>query len=158
MRVLRLEVSVWISKPSGRGHGFLSGFPPFSFTVYNNARYKNVRGFMSLKKQKAAEVTLNSKEENFSLDFGQEFGLKLKNVIGCMLYVVFLLSCHTSGLFPNSKNLQIATPPQTKTPVKTTFRDGCLYSCFVHVQFSFCSPGIDVLPDLVILEGVLLLS
>ncbi len=25
-----------------------------------------------------------------------------------------------------------ATPPQTKTPVKTTFRDWCLYSSFVH--------------------------
>jgi hypothetical protein len=29
---------------------------------------------------------------------------------------------------------KIATPPQTKTPVKTTFRDWCLYSSFVHGQ------------------------
>ncbi len=33
LRVLRLEVSVRILKPWGRGYGFLSGFPPFSFTV-----------------------------------------------------------------------------------------------------------------------------
>jgi hypothetical protein len=40
-RVLRLEVSVRISsssflKPKGRGYGFLSGFPPLSFSVYSN--------------------------------------------------------------------------------------------------------------------------
>jgi hypothetical protein len=30
------------------------------------------------------------------------------------------------------RNYKIAAPPQTKTPVKTTFRDWCLYSSFVH--------------------------
>ncbi len=30
------------------------------------------------------------------------------------------------------RTYKIATPPQTKTPVKTTFRDWCLYSAFVH--------------------------
>jgi hypothetical protein len=36
LRVLRLEVSVGFLKPYGSGYGFLSGFPPFSFTVYSN--------------------------------------------------------------------------------------------------------------------------
>ncbi len=30
------------------------------------------------------------------------------------------------------RTYKIATPPQTRTPVKTTFRDWCLYSSFVH--------------------------
>jgi hypothetical protein len=30
------------------------------------------------------------------------------------------------------RTYQSATPPQTKTPVKTTFRGWCLYSSFVH--------------------------
>ncbi len=30
------------------------------------------------------------------------------------------------------RTYKIATPPKTKTPVKTTFRDWCLYSSFVH--------------------------
>ncbi len=30
------------------------------------------------------------------------------------------------------RTYKIATPPQTKTPVKTTFRDWCFYSFFVH--------------------------
>ncbi len=30
------------------------------------------------------------------------------------------------------RTFKIATPPQTKTPVKTTFSDWCLYSSFVH--------------------------
>ncbi len=30
------------------------------------------------------------------------------------------------------RTYKIATPPQTKTPVKTTFRDWCLYSPFIH--------------------------
>jgi hypothetical protein len=70
LRVLRLEVSIWISflKPQGRGHGFLSGFPPFSLTVYNNWTVETVRGCMSLKKYKlqgkAVEMTVKSKEEN----------------------------------------------------------------------------------------------
>jgi hypothetical protein len=42
-RVLRLEVSVWISSTIGKGYSFLSVFPPFSFT-------ETVRGCVSLKK------------------------------------------------------------------------------------------------------------
>jgi hypothetical protein len=30
------------------------------------------------------------------------------------------------------RTCKISTPPQTKTPVKTTFRDWCRYSSFVH--------------------------
>jgi hypothetical protein len=33
VRVLRLEVSVWISETLGKVYGSLSGFPPFSFTL-----------------------------------------------------------------------------------------------------------------------------
>jgi hypothetical protein len=44
LRVVRLEVSAWISKTIGkRVYGFLSGFPPFSFT-------ETVRGCVSVKK------------------------------------------------------------------------------------------------------------
>ncbi len=32
------------------------------------------------------------------------------------------------------RTYKIATPPQTKTPVKTTFRDWCLYSSFFHAS------------------------
>jgi hypothetical protein len=42
-RVLRLEVSVWISKTMGKGVWFFIRFPPFSFTEI-------VRGCVSLKK------------------------------------------------------------------------------------------------------------
>jgi hypothetical protein len=59
----------------GKRCGFLSGFPPFSFT-------ETLRGCVSLKKQKsqgkAVEMTVNNKEDNskdFCLDFVQEFGL-----------------------------------------------------------------------------------
>jgi hypothetical protein len=52
----------------GRGFGFLSGFPPFSSTVYSNGTVETVGGCVSLKKKKtrgkAVEVTVNSKEEN----------------------------------------------------------------------------------------------
>jgi hypothetical protein len=34
LRVLKLDVSVWISQTIGMGVWFLSGFPSFSFTVY----------------------------------------------------------------------------------------------------------------------------
>jgi hypothetical protein len=34
---------------------------------------------------------------------------------------------------------KIATPPQTKIPVKTTFRDWSLYSSFVHGLYFFHS-------------------
>jgi hypothetical protein len=58
LRVLRLEVSLWIREG---GYGFLSGFPPFSCT-------EAVRGCVSLKKYKsqgkAVEITGNNKEEN----------------------------------------------------------------------------------------------
>ncbi len=77
-----LRVSVWILEPQGKGCGFLSGFPPFSFTMYSNWTVETVRGCVSLKKYKsqgkAVELTLNSNEENFEdfcLDFVQEFGL-----------------------------------------------------------------------------------
>jgi hypothetical protein len=36
LRVLRLEVSVWIFLTIGKGIWFSVRFPPFSFTVYNN--------------------------------------------------------------------------------------------------------------------------
>jgi hypothetical protein len=67
-----LEVSV-------RGNGFLSGFPPFSFTVYINCSVETVRDCVSLKSQRAVEGTVNSK------DFIQEFGFR------CLLLVYNLL-------------------------------------------------------------------
>ncbi len=70
-------------KPWGRGYGFLSSFPPFSFIEEKNVRggvslnkivggcvslKKTGRGFVNLKKYKshgkAVVVTLNSKVEN----------------------------------------------------------------------------------------------
>ncbi len=39
------------------------------------------------------------------------------------------------------RTYKIAAPPQTKTPVKTTFRDWCLYSFFVHVSVTMWEPG-----------------
>jgi hypothetical protein len=36
LRVLRLEVSVWISETIGKWIWFLSGFLPFSFAVNSN--------------------------------------------------------------------------------------------------------------------------
>jgi len=64
----------------GKGDGFLSGFPPVSFTVYSNWTLETVRGCVSLKKCKSQgkAVEVNSKEENsqdFCLGFVQEFGL-----------------------------------------------------------------------------------
>ncbi len=49
-----------------KGYGFLSGFPPFSFTVFSNWTVETVRGCVSLKKQKSEgkAVEVNSKEEN----------------------------------------------------------------------------------------------
>ncbi len=47
--------------------GFLSGFPPFSYTEYSNWTVETVRGCVSLKKYKsqgkAVEVTVNSKKK-----------------------------------------------------------------------------------------------
>ncbi len=37
------------------------------------------------------------------------------------------------------RTYKIATPPQTKTPLRTTFRDWCLYSSFVHVFPVYCA-------------------
>jgi hypothetical protein len=54
--------------------------------------------------------------------------------------------CASPSLWPTPLNTlfltrfityKIATSPQTKTPVKTTFRDWCLYSSFVH------APGVE---------------
>ena len=57
-----IEVSHGFLKPKGRGCGFLSGFPPFSLTVYSNWTVETVRGCVSLKKHKsqgkALEVTV----------------------------------------------------------------------------------------------------
>jgi hypothetical protein len=49
------------------------------------------------------------------------------------------LSCvvdHILQEFNTTRTYKIATRPQTKTPVKTTIRDWCPYSSFVHV-FTF---------------------
>ncbi len=53
---------------------------------------------------------------------------------------VLMLSCVVDHILQELISLfltrfttcKISTPPQTKTPVKTTFRDWCLYSSFVH--------------------------
>jgi hypothetical protein len=37
------------------------------------------------------------------------------------------------------RTYKITTPPHTKTPIKTTFRDWCLYSFFVHA-FKIIAP------------------
>ncbi len=62
-------------------HEFGFRFPPFSFfTIYSSWTVETVRRlreFEEIESQgKAVEVTVNSKEENFYLDFVQEFGLK----------------------------------------------------------------------------------
>ncbi len=62
LRVLRLEVQYGFIKPQGGGYGFLSVYPPFSFTVYSNFTVEIVRGC----------VTVSSKE-NF-------FGISSKNL------------------------------------------------------------------------------
>jgi hypothetical protein len=55
-------------KPLGRGYGFLSAFPPFSFKVDSSGGVETIRGCVSLKKYKSqgkiVEVTVNTKEEN----------------------------------------------------------------------------------------------
>jgi hypothetical protein len=49
-----------------------------------------------------------------------------------------VLSCVVDHILFNTlfmtrfRTYKIATPPQTKTPVKATFRDWCLYSSFVQ--------------------------
>jgi hypothetical protein len=61
--------------------------------------------------------------------------------IQCVLWVVLgVLSCVVDHILQKFNTLfltrfgtcKIATPAQTKTPVRTTFRDWCLYSSFVH--------------------------
>jgi hypothetical protein len=45
------------------------------------------------------------------------------------------------------RTYKIATPPQTKTPAKTTFWNWCLYSSFVHVKpYYFALPGAGTRP------------
>jgi hypothetical protein len=76
-----------------RGIGFLSGFPPFSFT-------ETVRGCVSLAKWKSqgktAEVTVNSKEEQnleFCLAFDRELGLctslKITSIRNSIIIIIF---------------------------------------------------------------------
>ncbi len=43
LRVLILEVSVWISLTIRRGYGFLSGFRPFSLPVYMGIILRDLR-------------------------------------------------------------------------------------------------------------------
>ncbi len=79
LRVLRLDVSVWISEAIGRGVWLLQGFPPFSFTVYSKFTEeicKRLREFeemrQSLREFEAIEISrqsysgecVNSKEEH----------------------------------------------------------------------------------------------
>ncbi len=60
-----------------------------------------------------------------------------------------VLSCVVDHILQGFNNLfltrlrtyKIAASPQTKTPVKTTFRDRCLYSSFVHVWSPPPPPG-----------------
>jgi hypothetical protein len=40
------------------------------------------------------------------------------------------------------RTYKIATPPHTKTSVKTTFRDWCLFSSFVHASICQLRPGL----------------
>jgi hypothetical protein len=82
LRDLRFEVSVWIHWTIGNGYGFLSGFPPFSFTVC--CTVKIVRGCVSLKKLKtqgkAVEVTVYSKKENSSKNLASKGAAQLRTI------------------------------------------------------------------------------
>jgi hypothetical protein len=64
LRVLRLEVSAWISEIIGKGVWFSIRLS--SFILYRNC--KRLRGFEE-KKYKAVEVTVNSKEESYQVFF-----------------------------------------------------------------------------------------
>jgi hypothetical protein len=61
----------------------------------------------------------------------------IKTVCGCGGGGVFscvvdnILEKFTTLFLTRFRTYKIATPPQTKTQVKTTFRDRCLYSSFV---------------------------
>jgi hypothetical protein len=75
LRVLRIEVSVWIYREGG-----FPPFPPFCCSVTELLRHcKRLREFEEIElSRQAIELTVNSKEENsqdFCLDFVQEFGL-----------------------------------------------------------------------------------
>jgi hypothetical protein len=50
-------------------------------------------------------------------------------VLSCV--VDHILQEFNAKFLTRFRTYKIATPPQTKTPVKTTFRDCCLYSSFV---------------------------
>jgi hypothetical protein len=61
------------------------------------------------------------------------------------MWGVGVLSCVVDHILQESNTLfltrfrtyKIATPTETKTPVKTTFKDWCLYCSFAHaVQYS----------------------
>ncbi len=57
------------------------------------------------------------------------YRLEIKSV----MLVFFDPSCEPLPLWADSEpTLLLHPPPQTKTPVKTTFRDWCLHSSFVH--------------------------
>jgi hypothetical protein len=61
LRVLRLEVSEWISKTKGKGVWFSMSFP--SFLTYRNC--KRLCEFEEIEiSSKAVDVTVNNKEEN----------------------------------------------------------------------------------------------
>ncbi len=54
--------------------------------------------------------------------------------LSCELLPLYLLS---DIPFPLPPSYKITTPPQTKTPGKTTFRDWCFNSSFVH-DYQIC--------------------
>jgi hypothetical protein len=60
LRVLRLEVSVWISKTIGKGGWFSIRF--FFFLLYRNCKRLRVEEIKI--SSKAVEVTVNNKEDN----------------------------------------------------------------------------------------------
>ncbi len=57
-------------------------------------------------------------------------GVGWGGVLRCV--VDHILQVFNTLFLTRSRTYKIVTPPQTKTPVKTTFRNWCLYSSFVH--------------------------
>jgi hypothetical protein len=53
-----------------------------------------------------------------------------EGVLSCV--VDYILQEFSTLFLTRFRTYKIATPPQTKTPFKTTFRDWCLHSSFVH--------------------------
>jgi hypothetical protein len=103
LRVLRLEVSVWISYTIGKGLLFHISFSFFLYsvqlcTVTHYRNFKRLREFEAQTRKskcKAVEVTLNSKEKNsedFCLDLIQEFDLSRSP---STLFVLFLFFFHS---------------------------------------------------------------